>query len=684
MRRRASADDVVEDVELRIYEPPRFFEAFLRGRALHRGAGHHRPHLRDLPGGVPDERVHGDGGRLRRRRAGARSAPCAGCSTAASGSRATRCTSTCCTRRTSSATTSAIDDGARPPRASSSAGCGSRRPATQIDRAGRRPRDPPDQRARRRLLPRADADASCGRSLEPLREAREIALETVRWVAGFDFPDFEQDYEFVALRPARASTRSSAGGSSPAAASTSRRRVRRARRRGARDALQRAARAAARRAAPTWSGRWPATPSARPAVAAGARGRRRDAGLEPVCRNPFRSIVVRARRARATPATRRAAHRGLRAARAARAVEVPPRRRRRPRRDRGAARACSTTATRSTPTARSSTPGSCRRPRRTSAQIEDDLRGVRRRPTLDARRRGLRRAASRRSATTTPASPARPTSSKLRCGARLSAGRDRRRQPPGARDDGAGLEVARAAARARRRRPSRCGSRGRARELSTRGRRRARASWSTPSAPARAPGTRAPPGRAREPLPAEVVTASTHLLGPRRGDRAGARAGTAARRGSSSTASRGRTSRRARGSRPPSPRRSTPRPLRSWRSWPAPPDRRGVDDVISCRRLPGAAAEAIAFSEAGSADRRSLTLQVYSQRRSARSLTSSPRRSSAGEPPRQRLPTFLPRSGNAPTRCRVRSLASYREEFPCPRLRTPRSIGLLPPPCGAT
>jgi coenzyme F420-reducing hydrogenase alpha subunit len=32
--------------------------------------------------------------------------------------------------------------------------------------------------------------------------ARDAALETVRWVAGFDFPDFEADYEFVALRHA--------------------------------------------------------------------------------------------------------------------------------------------------------------------------------------------------------------------------------------------------------------------------------------------------------------------------------------------------------------------------------------------------------------------------------------------------------------------------------------------------
>jgi coenzyme F420-reducing hydrogenase alpha subunit len=40
--------------------------------------------------------------------------------------------------------------------------------------------------------------------LRPLAErlawARDAALETVRWVAGFEFPDFVSDYEFVALR----------------------------------------------------------------------------------------------------------------------------------------------------------------------------------------------------------------------------------------------------------------------------------------------------------------------------------------------------------------------------------------------------------------------------------------------------------------------------------------------------
>ena len=37
---------------------------------------------------------------------------------------------------------------------------------------------------------------------EQLQWAREAALETVRWVATFSFPDFERDYEFVALRHA--------------------------------------------------------------------------------------------------------------------------------------------------------------------------------------------------------------------------------------------------------------------------------------------------------------------------------------------------------------------------------------------------------------------------------------------------------------------------------------------------
>jgi coenzyme F420-reducing hydrogenase alpha subunit len=45
------------------------------------------------------------------------------------------------------------------------------------------------------------------RELEPLSErlksARDLAMETVRWVAGLPFPAFEQDYSFVALQHAR-------------------------------------------------------------------------------------------------------------------------------------------------------------------------------------------------------------------------------------------------------------------------------------------------------------------------------------------------------------------------------------------------------------------------------------------------------------------------------------------------
>ena len=38
--------------------------------------------------------------------------------------------------------------------------------------------------------------------VEDLEWAREASLETVRWTASLKFPDFEQDYEFVALHPA--------------------------------------------------------------------------------------------------------------------------------------------------------------------------------------------------------------------------------------------------------------------------------------------------------------------------------------------------------------------------------------------------------------------------------------------------------------------------------------------------
>ena len=46
---------------------------------------------------------------------------------------------------------------------------------------------------------RAPARSELRALRDPLREARETALETVRWTSELTFPDFEQDYELVAL-----------------------------------------------------------------------------------------------------------------------------------------------------------------------------------------------------------------------------------------------------------------------------------------------------------------------------------------------------------------------------------------------------------------------------------------------------------------------------------------------------
>jgi coenzyme F420-reducing hydrogenase alpha subunit len=47
---------------------------------------------------------------------------------------------------------------------------------------------------------RAPTRADLAPLVETLERAREHALDTVRWVSAFDIPDYEQDYEFVALR----------------------------------------------------------------------------------------------------------------------------------------------------------------------------------------------------------------------------------------------------------------------------------------------------------------------------------------------------------------------------------------------------------------------------------------------------------------------------------------------------
>ncbi len=128
---------------------------------------------------------------------------------------------------------------------------------------------------------------------EPLFRARDQALATVEWVAGFDFPDVEVDYRFVALRePNRYAIESGRAVSSdghdlsPAelAELVVEEHVERSTalhaRLGGRDEYLTGPLA-----------RYSLNSSMLPPLAAEAAA---GAGLGPVCKNPFRSIVVRA------------------------------------------------------------------------------------------------------------------------------------------------------------------------------------------------------------------------------------------------------------------------------------------------------------------------------------------------------------------------------------------------------
>jgi len=126
-----------------------------------------------------------------------------------------------------------------------------------------------------------------------LRWARDAALETVRWVAGFDFPDFEQDYEFVALRhpteyPILAGRLASSRGLDAEVADFEEH-----------VAEHHVPHSTALHARLDGRSPYLAGPLARYALNAErlsplARDAATDAGLGTVCRNPFRSIVVRA------------------------------------------------------------------------------------------------------------------------------------------------------------------------------------------------------------------------------------------------------------------------------------------------------------------------------------------------------------------------------------------------------
>ena len=186
--------------------------------------------------------------------------------------------------------------------------------------------------------------------------------------------------------------------------------VRRAHRRGARRALQRAARPPARaRHLPDRPAR-ALQPRLASAAAAGARGGARGRARERPAATRSRASSC-ARSSSCRPATRRWRSSTRYEQPDAPAVEVHAAPRGRPRRDRGAARACSTTATRSTSDGTILDATIVPPTSQNQLAIEEDLRAVVERH-LDLPDEELHAAAaSRRSATTIRASPAPPTSS---------------------------------------------------------------------------------------------------------------------------------------------------------------------------------------------------------------------------------------------------------------------------------
>ncbi len=128
---------------------------------------------------------------------------------------------------------------------------------------------------------------------EKLKRARDLAVGLVRWVAAFPFPELERDYEFVALRHPDeypfnegrlVSSRDIDIDISDFDSEFEERHV---------------AHSTALHAAVTRRGAYLVGPMARYALnfdrlPASVQALAREAGLGPVCRNPFKSIVVRA------------------------------------------------------------------------------------------------------------------------------------------------------------------------------------------------------------------------------------------------------------------------------------------------------------------------------------------------------------------------------------------------------
>ena len=195
--------------KLQIYEPPRFFEAFLRGRGFTEAPDITARICGICPVAYQMSAVHAMEDACGVEVDRARSARCAGSSTAASGSRATRCTSTCSTRPTSSATTSAIELARDQPRVVEQALELKKTGNELMTVVGGREIHPINVRVggfyrapRARAAPRSSSRSSA--------RARSRSRRS-RWTAGLSTsPTSSSDYELVALRRPGRSTRSSA------------------------------------------------------------------------------------------------------------------------------------------------------------------------------------------------------------------------------------------------------------------------------------------------------------------------------------------------------------------------------------------------------------------------------------------------------------------------------------------
>ena len=182
-------------------------------------------------------------------------------------------------------------DGRRPPR-DRRARADDEEDRQRADDPGRRPRDPSDQRARRRLLPRPDPGraAAAGRAARarPRGCGRDRAVDGDAAV-----PRLRARARAASRCASTASTRSTLAGSCPPAGSTSRRRN------GTTGSWRSTsptrtrctpASAAAARTSPARSRASTSTSTRCPPV---AREAALAAGVGPTCRNPFQSIVVR-------------------------------------------------------------------------------------------------------------------------------------------------------------------------------------------------------------------------------------------------------------------------------------------------------------------------------------------------------------------------------------------------------